>query len=172
MGYRDLSMVDKEDEAKYFEAFERFENIEEFREAAKQLKGSRDLGAQLFTALLRALGVETRLIFSLQPLGFNFGKQEDAHRLDRKKDDLNKDIQEDVSSVTGTPEAPSKKRKRRKADEADESEEDLGLPKVKSKGIQYLDFTNMKRMALIRISIFPSIGLKCMWTGNGSQWTL
>lgn len=122
-------MVDKEDEAKYFEKFERFDNIESFRAAAKELKGSRDFGAQLFTALLRALGIEARLIFSLQPLGFNFGKQEDAHRLDRKKDDLSKDVQE-----IDTPETPPKKRKRRKMDDEDEDEEDLGLPKVKSKG--------------------------------------
>lgn len=94
-----------------------------------ELKGSRDFGAQLFTALLRALGIETRLIFSLQPLGFNFGKQEDAHRLDKKKDDLDKDIN-DSSQPMETP--LSKKRKRHKAEESDS--EDLGLPKVKGKG--------------------------------------
>ncbi|KAI9055978.1 hypothetical protein LZ554_000912 [Drepanopeziza brunnea f. sp. 'monogermtubi'] len=44
-----------------------------FREAAKTLKGSRDLGAQLFCALLRSAGVETRLVCSLQPLSFNAG---------------------------------------------------------------------------------------------------
>ena len=41
--------------------------------AAKTLKGSRDLGAQLFCALLRSAGVETRLVCSLQPLSFNAG---------------------------------------------------------------------------------------------------
>jgi xeroderma pigmentosum group C-complementing protein len=141
-------MVDKEDEAKYFERFERLDNIEAFRAAAKELKGSRDFGAQLFTALLRALGIETRLIFSLQPLGFNFGKQEDAHRLDRKKDDLNKEVQE---NVVDAPQTPPKKRKRQKMDDDDEDEEDLGLPKVKSKGNLVLDSIDMKPRVLIPI---------------------
>ncbi|KAK0383855.1 hypothetical protein NLU13_9766 [Sarocladium strictum] len=39
-----------------------------FREAAKSLEGSRDVGAQLYCALLRAAGVEARLVCSLQPL--------------------------------------------------------------------------------------------------------
>jgi xeroderma pigmentosum group C-complementing protein len=40
----------------------------DFLEAAKSLEGSRDVGAQLFCALLRCAGVETRLVCSLQPL--------------------------------------------------------------------------------------------------------
>src|SRR3569833_508848 len=43
---------------------------DDFREAAKSLKGSRDVGAQLFCSLLRAAGVEARLVCSLQPLSF------------------------------------------------------------------------------------------------------
>ena len=35
-----------------------------------KLKGSRDLGAQLFCALLRTAGAEARLVCSLQPLPF------------------------------------------------------------------------------------------------------
>ncbi|KAL1867869.1 hypothetical protein Daus18300_006144 [Diaporthe australafricana] len=45
----------------------------DFRKAAKRLDGSRDVGAQLFCALLRAAGVETRLVCSLQPLSFVTG---------------------------------------------------------------------------------------------------
>jgi xeroderma pigmentosum group C-complementing protein len=97
------------------------------------MKGSRDFGAQLFTALLRALGIETRLIFSLQPLGYSFGKLEDAHRLERRKDDLDKDVNDQPSPRQP---APSKKRKRQKAEDSDS--EDLGLPKVKGKGISIL----------------------------------
>ena len=79
---------------------------------------------------MRALAIETRLIFSLQPLGFNFGKQEDAHRLERKKDDLDKDI----NDAKNTPPKPitNKKRRRRVSEESDN--EDLGLPKVTGKG--------------------------------------
>src|SRR5271170_4276093 len=120
------------------ETFEQFQNLEEFRAAANELKGSRDFGAQLFTALLRALGVETRLVFSLQPLGYAFGKQEDAHRLDRKKDDLDKDINAPTPSNTPTKASSvsgpaSKKRKRKRETESESDSDDLGLPKVKGK---------------------------------------
>ncbi|KAJ2976629.1 hypothetical protein NUW58_g8036 [Xylaria curta] len=43
----------------------------EFQEAAKSLSGSRDVGAQLYCALLRTAGVEARLVCSLQPLSFS-----------------------------------------------------------------------------------------------------
>lgn len=102
---------------KYNERYEKFENIAAFRRTAKTLKGSRDFGAQLFTALLYALGADTRLLFSLQPLGFNFGKQEDAHRL----------VKNDKPEI-------SKKRKRQKED----SDDDLGLPKI-TRGIPFLN---------------------------------
>jgi len=42
----------------------------DFRRAAQSLEGSADLSAQLFCALLRSVGVEARLVCSLQPLGF------------------------------------------------------------------------------------------------------
>ncbi|KAH0536931.1 hypothetical protein FGG08_006233 [Glutinoglossum americanum] len=44
----------------------------DFRDHARKLEGSRDIGAQLFCALLRSVGVEARLVCSLQPLPFNF----------------------------------------------------------------------------------------------------
>ncbi|KAL2872671.1 Rad4 family protein [Aspergillus lucknowensis] len=53
---------------------ERVIGVEEFRQAAERMEGSRDLGAQLFTALLRALSIEARLVASLQPLGFGWTK--------------------------------------------------------------------------------------------------
>ncbi|KAK6351238.1 hypothetical protein TWF718_004408 [Orbilia javanica] len=46
--------------------------IEEFRTSAKKLSGSRDLGAQLFCALLRRMGLEARIVCSLQPLSWQF----------------------------------------------------------------------------------------------------
>lgn len=55
---------------------EKINNLESFRELAKECKGSRDTGAILFTALLRAIGLEARMIFSLQPLGFGFTERE------------------------------------------------------------------------------------------------
>lgn len=57
---------------------ERLGNLDEFRQCAQECSGSRDVGAQLFTALLRALGLEARMIANLQPLGFGWNKLEDA----------------------------------------------------------------------------------------------
>ncbi|KAI1003634.1 DNA repair protein [Podosphaera aphanis] len=48
-------------------------DLKSFRAAATELKGSRDVGAQLFCALLRSAEVETRLVFSLQILPFKVG---------------------------------------------------------------------------------------------------
>ncbi|QUC23731.1 uncharacterized protein UV8b_07972 [Ustilaginoidea virens] len=46
---------------------------EDFRNASKRLQGSRDVGAQLYCALLRSVGVRARLVCSLQPLSFSSG---------------------------------------------------------------------------------------------------
>ncbi len=55
---------------------ERIRNVKEFRETTKNSEGSRDVGAQLFTALLRGLGIESRLVASLQPAGYGWTKVE------------------------------------------------------------------------------------------------
>lgn len=46
---------------------------EDFRNAARTLQGSRDIGAQLYCALLRSIGVRARLVCSLQPLACSSG---------------------------------------------------------------------------------------------------
>lgn len=43
----------------------------DFLDAAVKMEASRDVGAQIFCALLRSAGVEARLVCSLQPLPFN-----------------------------------------------------------------------------------------------------
>ena len=57
---------------------ERIGDLVAFRELAKGCEGSRDVGAQLFTALIRGLGIEARLVTSLQPVGFGWNKNEEA----------------------------------------------------------------------------------------------
>ncbi|KAI9795973.1 MAG: hypothetical protein M1835_004867 [Candelina submexicana] len=57
---------------------ERITDIEQFREHARKCEGSRDVGAQLFTALLRGLGLDARMVANLQPVGFGWSKAEDA----------------------------------------------------------------------------------------------
>ncbi|KAK1070565.1 hypothetical protein LTR74_003990 [Friedmanniomyces endolithicus] len=65
---------------------ERIESLAHFRKLAKTCEGSRDVGAQLFAALLRGLGLDTRMVASLQPVGFGFSKTEEAYaRRPRKK---------------------------------------------------------------------------------------
>ena len=57
---------------------ERIRSIDDFKKLAKSCKGSRDVGAQIFTALVRGLGIEARLVASLQPIGFGWSKNEQA----------------------------------------------------------------------------------------------
>ncbi|KAK5661184.1 hypothetical protein OQA88_11075 [Cercophora sp. LCS_1] len=57
---------------------ERIRSVDEFRKCAQECAGSRDVGGQLFTALLRGLGLEARMVANLQPLGFGWTKQEEA----------------------------------------------------------------------------------------------
>ncbi|KAK5144073.1 hypothetical protein LTR32_003932 [Rachicladosporium monterosium] len=64
---------------------ERIESLAHFRKLAKTCEGSRDVGAQLFAALLRGLGLDTRMVTSLQPVGFGFSKTEEAYARRPKK---------------------------------------------------------------------------------------
>jgi len=57
---------------------EKIESLDEFRKLARKCEGSRDVAAQLFTALLRGIGVDSRLVASLQPSGFGWTKSEQA----------------------------------------------------------------------------------------------
>lgn len=57
---------------------EHIPDLDGFRLCAQKCEGSRDVGAQLFTALLRGLGMDARMVASLQPLGFGWNKLEDA----------------------------------------------------------------------------------------------
>jgi xeroderma pigmentosum group C-complementing protein len=84
VGYRPVHEVDAEIKSFQNETHdpsrhgERVESVAKFRELAKRCEGSRDVGAQLFTALLRGLGIETRMVASLQPIGFGWTKHEEA----------------------------------------------------------------------------------------------
>ncbi|KAF2877342.1 Rad4 transglutaminase-like domain-containing protein [Massariosphaeria phaeospora] len=64
---------------------ERVENIGALRDMARNCEGSRDVGQQLFTALLRGLGIEARMVASLQPAGFGFSQSEEGSPKDLEK---------------------------------------------------------------------------------------
>ena len=83
-GYKSMERI--QDELKGFrenphdvnEYGEKIDSFAQFAELAKQAEGSRDVGAQLFTALLRAVGMKARLVANLQPAGFSWTKGEEA----------------------------------------------------------------------------------------------
>ncbi|ORX98106.1 hypothetical protein BCR34DRAFT_619205 [Clohesyomyces aquaticus] len=64
---------------------EQIEDLEAFRDMARKCEGSRDVGEQLFTALLRGLGIEARMVVSLQPAGFGWSQAEEGKPKDLEK---------------------------------------------------------------------------------------
>ncbi|CAD6565980.1 MAG: hypothetical protein ASARMPREDX12_003615 [Alectoria sarmentosa] len=96
-GYKSLAVLETEilsfrnDKHNPEEHGERIGSILDFRRLAKSCEGSRDVGAQLFTTLIRGLGIEARLVTSLQPIGFGWGQNEEAseeRRINMKKKKL------------------------------------------------------------------------------------
>lgn len=83
-GYMDVRRLAKwrqsfEGEGHDSEKFgERITDLEDFRGHAQRCEGSRDVGAQLFTALLRGIGMEARMVANLQSLGYGWSKAEEA----------------------------------------------------------------------------------------------
>ncbi|ODV98027.1 hypothetical protein PACTADRAFT_185605 [Pachysolen tannophilus NRRL Y-2460] len=70
----------------YYYNFEPIESLQDFKILyAKQLKGNRDIAVQLFVSLLRGLGFEVRLCFSLPLLGYSLDKADNAIPLNYKK---------------------------------------------------------------------------------------
>ncbi|CEL00806.1 hypothetical protein ASPCAL00402 [Aspergillus calidoustus] len=117
-GYRPMTQLQtqiaafnhsKEDSGQFGE---RIDGVEEFRKAAERMEGSRDVGAQLFTALLRALSIEARLVASLQPLGFGWTKAE-SYTAPKSKE---------KPQATGNPETDDESSATRDEDEKDEEE--------------------------------------------------
>jgi len=84
IGYMSLERIDEELKSFNGEAHdperhgERIATLEDFRQHGRDMEGSRDVGAQLFTALLRGLGIEARMVANLQPLGFGWSQFEEA----------------------------------------------------------------------------------------------
>lgn len=83
------------------ESGERIESLNDFRKLALKCEGSRDVGAQLFVALLRGLGLETRMLANLQPVGFGWSKAEeaDAKKTEKKGEPADKVDAESESEV-------------------------------------------------------------------------
>ncbi|PFH60042.1 hypothetical protein XA68_11526 [Ophiocordyceps unilateralis] len=86
---------------------ERILSLEAFRDRARFCQGSRDVGAQLFTALLRGMGLEARMVANLPCLGFGWNKLEDA---DPEKEE-DRDIHTAEKKATEKPAASAAKSK-------------------------------------------------------------
>ena len=90
---------------------ERIESREAFREMARKCEGSKDAGQQLFTALIRGLGIEARMVASLQPVGFGFSQAEEGKPKNLEKlKDLPKSEPSDPTSSKSVSAKPTPKR--------------------------------------------------------------
>jgi xeroderma pigmentosum group C-complementing protein len=83
---------------------EAFTGLPDFRKRARKLEGSADYGAQLFCAWLRSLGVDARLVCSIQPLPFTFAAS--LRDVDGSIDAM--DVAEDVPEPAPIPVDPAK----------------------------------------------------------------
>lgn len=91
---------------------ERIEGRDAFREMARKCEGSKDAGQQLFTALIRGLGIEARMVVSLQPVGFGFSQAEEGKPKNLEKlKDLAKPEQSAGMSSVATKSTPLKPKK-------------------------------------------------------------
>ncbi|MCJ1244955.1 hypothetical protein MMC30_002156 [Trapelia coarctata] len=144
-GYKSLAVLEEEvasfhnDKHDPEEHGERIADLESFRECARRGEGSRDVGAQLFTALVRGLGLEARLVASLQPIGFSWSKTEEANPKKRKKHHKTKKSTSDA--------AP------RNAEEDTESEEELaadGIKKTAEKSDGRRSLTSQNRKGKVK----------------------
>lgn len=88
---------------------EQIDDLGHFRRLAEKSEGSRDVGAQLFTALLRALGIQARLVASLQPVGFGFTKAEEL--IPRKIVDPESDSEDETNVQKSASKSGAKKKK-------------------------------------------------------------
>lgn len=87
---------------------------DDFRTAAQTLRGSQDVGAQLLCALLRGIGIDARLICSLQPLPFvSAAERTTPLKADQQKKTIEIDPfhQSPRSSQIRTPHTPVKSKK-------------------------------------------------------------
>ncbi|KAK7429870.1 hypothetical protein QQZ08_003489 [Neonectria magnoliae] len=114
-GYMALERLDRLTKAQKTEEHdperfgERINTLEDFRQLSRNCEGSRDVGAQLFTALLRGLGIEARMVASLQTLGFGWNKLEDAEG--EEEDDADKEPSTSENAEERKPSKTTSKRK-------------------------------------------------------------
>lgn len=103
-----------------------------FINAAKSRSGSRDVGAQLFCALLRSAGVDARLVCSLQLLSLSSGAPLQASTPTKPTVDLSSrgqattDEDTDVSTKSSTSAGPRRIKRFGRQPVTDDGPSDLG----------------------------------------------
>ncbi|KJZ80009.1 hypothetical protein HIM_00723 [Hirsutella minnesotensis 3608] len=107
---------------------DRIADLETLRCCAQACQGSRDVGAQLFTALLRCLGLEARMVANLPCLGFGWNKLEDAEA--EKEDDKSINAAKKEEPAQGA----TKKTSKSKGAKANGSEPPKSSRKTRSTG--------------------------------------
>ena len=133
-GYRSVSSVEaileefREEDHNPELHGERIANLEEFRSTAERMQGSRDVGAQLFTALIRALNIEARLVGSLQPLGFGWTKAETATPSTPSKTENLEKAESDVEAGGFDPETDSEQDPPKAKKDQAQYDKDLPFP--------------------------------------------
>ncbi|KAF2217687.1 hypothetical protein CERZMDRAFT_5776, partial [Cercospora zeae-maydis SCOH1-5] len=116
---------------------ERIEDIDTFRNLAKSCEGSRDVGAQLFVALLRGIGLEARMVANLQPAGTGFSKAEEANEK-RSKQSKTAEAKADATASEGEanrqlqkkPKASAKGSSKLKEEKPNDDDDDISLVDV------------------------------------------
>lgn len=118
-GYMSLERLDRLTKAQKAESHdpeqfgEKISGLEGLRHCARACEGSRDVGAQLFTALLRGLGLEARMVANLPCLGFGWNKLEEAEpeKTDQTKSTPDKKTKSTTKSTTAPKKQSNKKTK-------------------------------------------------------------
>ncbi|KAK2740741.1 hypothetical protein FQN57_005973 [Myotisia sp. PD_48] len=110
-----------------YEYGERIRDLDEFCELAKKLEGSRDAGAQFFTALLRAIGLEARMVANLQPIGFGWTKAEDCNVKERQNQQEH-DSETDLDSSFKSPDTRKKGKTKVSMKDQHKIDKDLRVP--------------------------------------------
>jgi len=115
-GYMSLERLDrlmksfKKDDHNPEKFGERIRSLDEFRKCAQDCAGSRDVGAQLYVALLRGLGLDARMVANLQPLGLGWNRLEEAEP--EKSDALGQTPEPIVSKDVGRQDDGKPKKKK------------------------------------------------------------
>ncbi|XEV05726.1 hypothetical protein FSHL1_011013 [Fusarium sambucinum] len=123
-GYMSLERLDRLTKAQKAEPHdpeqfgEKISSLEGLRYCARSCEGSRDVGAQLFTALLRGLGLEARMVANLPCLGFGWNKLEEAEPEKSDSTNQTKPTPDKKTKTTTKTAAATKKQSNKKTTQA------------------------------------------------------